>query len=155
MAVKTKHVQRRSLEFADYDQLLEEVRRLSSAPTRQLGNWTLGQICEHVSKAMDMAIDGAPFKAPFFIRWVGPYFKKRVMAQPMTPGFQLPKIARPLLPTNVEDAAGVAMVERSVARLRGTSQRQPHFAFGPMTREEWDHLHLKHAAMHLSFIELA
>jgi len=38
-----------------------------------------------------------------------------------------------------------------VARLQATTKRYPSPAFGPLTLEEWDQLHLRHAELHLSF----
>ena len=60
MTVKTTQVAgRRSLRFSSYQDIVDEARRLSGIPTRQLGNWSLGQICEHLAKGMDMAIEAS------------------------------------------------------------------------------------------------
>jgi hypothetical protein len=148
----TKAQRRRDLHFSSYDELLAEARALASQPTRQLGNWSLGQICEHLAKAMDMAIDGPPYKPSWPLRVLGPFVKKRVITRGMSPGFKLPKNAGTLIPQPAETAAGIAALETAIARLERTPQRLPHFVFGPMTREEWDQLHFRHAELHLSFI---
>jgi hypothetical protein len=153
MTVESAKVQRRrGLHFSNYDELLAEARSLASGPTRQLGNWSLGQICQHLAKAMDMAIDGPPYKPSLLLRVVGPLVKKRVITRGMSPGFKLPKNAGSLIPQAAETAAGLGALETAVARLERTPQRLPHFVFGPMTREEWDQLHFRHAELHLSFI---
>jgi Protein of unknown function (DUF1569) len=153
MAVDTRGVKgRRQLHFADYQELLDDVHLLASCPTRQLGNWSLGQILQHLARAMNMAIDGPPYKPAWILRVLGPFFKKRVISRPMSPGFRLPKNAGALIPAPCDVAAGVAAVEKAVARLQQSPDRKPHFVFGPMTREEWDLLHMRHAEMHLSFI---
>jgi hypothetical protein len=143
---------RRSLRFSSYQQILDEVRKLSGAPTRQLGNWSLGQICEHLAKSMDMAIDGATFKPALYIRLIAPWLKKRMISRPMSPGFSLPKDAAGLLPEEISTAAGLAMLEKAIARQQQTRERQASPVFGPMTVEEWDQLNFRHAEMHLSFI---
>ena len=154
MAVQTGKVKgRRKLNFTSYDELLDCARRLSQSPTRQLGNWSLGQICEHLAAAMDMAIDGAAFKPSLLARWFGPLLKKRFLTRGMPSGFQLPSSAVKLLPSNSESAAGLLALERAIARLNQEPTRTRHAVFGHLTHEEWDQLQLRHAEMHLSFIE--
>jgi hypothetical protein len=153
MAVETKRVVgRRKLHFNSYDDILNDARMLSRVSTRPLGNWSLGQICEHLAKAMDMAIDGATFKPAWYIAIVGRMLKKRFLARPMSPGFQLPKNAGALLPPEISTAAGLAALEKAAARLQQNPTRLPHAIFGPMTKDEWDRLEWNHAAMHLSFV---
>jgi hypothetical protein len=127
MEVDTKRVAgRRKLKFANYDELLADVHELARVETRQLGNWSLGQVCLHLAKGMDTAIDGAPFSPSWLVRLVGPLFKKRVLARGMTPGFRLPQRAGRLLPAETSTAAGIAALERAVERLRRESARLPH-----------------------------
>ncbi|MEX0979336.1 MAG: DUF1569 domain-containing protein [Pirellulales bacterium] len=153
MAVDTRNVKgRRELHFANYGQLLDDVHTLAAGPTRPLGNWSLGQILQHLAKAMNMAIDGPPFKPAWIVRMLGPFFKNRVISRPMSPGFRLPKNGAALIPAESDVAAGVAAIEKAVARLEQNPDRKPHFVFGPMTRDEWDQLQFRHAEMHLSFI---
>jgi hypothetical protein len=143
---------RRKLQFANFEELLADVHDLARVETRQLGNWSLGQVCVHLAKGIDTAIDGAPFSPPWVMRLVGPLFKSRVLARGMTPGFRLPRRAEPLLPAETSTAAGIAALERGVERLCRESARLPHAFFGKLTREEWDALMLRHAELHLGFI---
>lgn len=153
MAVQTKRVAgRRPLSFSGYDEILDDVRRLAGCPTRCLGNWSLGQICDHLAKGMDSALDGVDFRPPWVVRMVAPLLKKRYIRRPMAPGFQLPKHAASLLPPPVSTAEGVAALEKAVARIRQPGPRQRNVIFGPMTREEWDQLMFRHCEMHLSFV---
>ncbi len=153
MAVETKGVVgRRKLHFNSYDDILNDARMLSRVPTRQLGNWSLGQVCDHLAKAMDMAIDGAAFKPAWYIAIGGRLLKKRFLSRPMSPGFQLPKSGGSLLPSEISTAAGLAALEKAAARLQQNPVRVPHAVFGRLTNEEWDRLQCLHSAMHLSFI---
>ncbi len=153
MAVDTKRVAgRRKVHFDNYEQLLADVRDLAGRPTRQLGNWSLGQICHHIAAGLNTAIDGAPFNPPWILRKLGPLFKKRAISRPLSPGFKLPRQAGSLIPQSNDAAEGIAAIEQAVARLDQTPERQPHVIFGSMTSEEWDQFQLRHAEMHLSFI---
>jgi Protein of unknown function (DUF1569) len=153
MAVDTKHVSgRRTLHFNNHEEVLDEARSLSGKPVRQLGNWSLGQICEHLAVATNSAIDGAAFKPSLVVRLVGPFLKKRFMKGPLNPGFQLPKNGAAMIPGPTETAAGIAALEQAVERLKREPTRKPHGVFGPMTADEWDQILLRHAEMHMSFI---
>lgn len=151
--VKAAHVTgRRTLHFNSYEDILADVHQMQACSKHALGNWSLGQICEHLAKAIEYAVDGAPFRAPWIFRMVGPLIKKRIITRPMKPGFQLPKSAVEYLPSQTEDAAGIARLERAIERFRHCDDIKPHSFFGPMTREEYDQLNYRHSEMHLSFV---
>ena len=153
MAVDTKRVSgRRTLHFNNQGEVLDDVRALASKPVKQLGNWSLGQICQHLAVATNSAIDGASFRPSLVVRLVAPFLKKRVIKGPMNPGFQVPQNGAAMIPAPTETAAGIAELERAIDRLGRDSVRKPHGAFGPMTSDEWDQLLLRHAEMHLSFV---
>jgi hypothetical protein len=153
VSVNTKEVRgRRVLRFSSYQDILDEVRDLAGKPTRQLGNWSLGQICEHLAKGMDMAIDGGTFKPSLPVRLVAPFLKKRFLTRGLSPGFKLPKNAANLLPNPANAAGGLAQLEKAIARQQQIRERKAHPVFGPMTIEEWDQMNCRHAEMHLSFI---
>jgi hypothetical protein len=153
MAVKTKGISgRRNVEFSSYQGILDDARYLASRPTRQLGNWSLGEICEHLASAMNMAVDGPPFKPSWLIRIVGPLIKKRYLSRPFKPGFKLPSNATALMPSGADADKGIAALARAIERIQRTIDRKPHPVFGRMTNEEWDRMQYLHSAMHSSFI---
>ena len=153
MSVESKRVRgRRKVRYGSFQAVVDDAHRMAALPHRQLGNWSLGQICQHLAAGMDMAIDGPPFKPGWLLRTIGPFIKKRMITRPMSPGFRFPKTATVLMPGNLDTAAGVAAIEKAVGRLRENRQRKPHVIFGAMTHEEWDQLEFRHCEMHLSFI---
>ena len=92
MSVKTTKVTgRRQLEFQDCQQVLDDVRRLASRPHRQLGNWSLGEICHHLAKGFDMATEPSNAQFPWLLRTLGPYIKRFVISRPFAAGFKAPK----------------------------------------------------------------
>jgi hypothetical protein len=100
-----------------------------------------------------MALDGAQFQPPWFVRMLGRWIKKRMLTQPMRPGIQLPAYAaRYLIPQDeCEMHEALAHLHAAVARSMATTRRHPSPLLGPLTVEEWDQLHLRHAELHLSF----
>jgi hypothetical protein len=153
--VDTAHVSgRRQVRYANHDELLADVERLYAAGYKQLGNWSLGQMCRHLTVAMNMALDGAKVKPALPIRLVARFvFKNKAIAGPMKPGFKLPpKFAGSLIPDTTADADGVAELRTAVRRWNGEPQRHPHAFFGSLTTDEWEKLMLNHAAMHMGFL---
>jgi hypothetical protein len=153
--IKTSQVAgRRRLRFESYGGIVEEVRRLATVPTRQLGNWSLAQICQHLATAMELCTaSGVGFRAPLKTRIVARLFRKALLNGRLPPGFQLPPEAAAVLvrePASVE--AAIAALEQAISGLKQTSQRAPHPVLGSLSASQWDLFHLRHAEMHLSFL---
>jgi hypothetical protein len=154
--IKTAEVSgRRTLHFTTLGEMLEDAECLCAAKhVTALGNWQLGPTLEHLARTIDMSLDGAKFRAPWYVRLLGPLFKKYMLTHPMRPGFKLPQnAAEYLIPTTecpVNES--LAHLRSGVRRLINFTERQPSPAFGRLTCEEWDQLHLRHAELHLSFL---
>lgn len=139
--------------FESFDQVLAEARTLAAAPTRQLGNWSLGQICHHLGIGMQECTSADRlFPVPLWLKLVGPLLRSRVLKRGLPRGFQLPPQAARLLPPPVSVEDGLATLEAGIAALHSTTCRVPHPVFGRMNVDQWNQFHLRHAEMHLSFI---
>jgi hypothetical protein len=146
---------RRALHFNSLEDILAEVDRLASGrEITTLGNWSAGQIFEHVARNMDKCIDGYDHKLPAIMRFIlGLTMKSRLMNEPMAPGFKLPRKAAVELvapATSMED--GLAHIRKAIHRLQTDPNRVPSPFLGPMTREDWDKIHCRHAELHFSFL---
>lgn len=154
MSVSTKKVRnRRTLRFETYDDLSAEVDRLAASPVRCLGNWSFGQNCRHLAVVMNKSIDGFGFRAPWPVRLAASLLKGRILERGLWAGAQLPAIGKELLPDPVEDAAGVSELRTAIARLQRETPMALHPVFGPLTPHDWLRIHLRHAELHLSFVE--
>jgi hypothetical protein len=159
MAVDTAKVRgRRALRFGQLDEILAEADRLAAIRTRSLGNWSLGQVCQHLAGAMHLSIDGAPpdspLKTPIWLRILGRFIKRRILTKGMPAGVKLPVDALPALrPVETDQAAATTNLRAAIGRLAREEGRAPHPILGRLSRAEWDQLHLRHAEMHLSFIQ--
>jgi hypothetical protein len=142
---------RRTLSFSSVAEVMPEVDRLL-AGHRTVGNWNLGQICNHLSDAFRLSIEGFPMRAPWLVRkLIGPVAKRRVFSKGAMPsGVKLPEkfAPRPGL-----DARAEAEALRAAIRLfsAGAGPLAPHPVFGPLTVAEWHRLHCIHCAHHLGF----
>ena len=146
-------VGRRKPHYDNFEDALADAERLASMEVRTLGNWSFGQILKHMSVAVDMMIDGGPFKFPkpvqFILRLL---MKKKMLTQTLSPGFKLPKSANALLPVETSVADGLKLFRTAVQRAATETKRAPHGAFGVMGTGEWDQFQLRHLEMHMSFV---
>ena len=154
MSVDTAKVAgRRTLKFTTLDDILTEVERLNQGKVRAIGNWSPGQVLQHLTVPMTWCLDGAKVTAPWYIRVVGWFMKNRFLVNPMPPGFALPKAtAEYLVPGTTSWQEGLQAIRAAIARLKAEAQRHPSPFLGVLTREQWDQLHCRHSELHLSFL---
>ena len=154
MAIDTTKVQnRRQLHFDKIEDIQTDVENLNRGKIKTLGNWSSGQILKHLSIVMNGSIDGAPTTFAWPLRVLGRMLKKRVLTKGMSPGFQLKrKAADALVPPATSWPEGLDMFRHAIHRQQTESKREPSPFLGPLTREEWNQLHCRHAELHLSFL---
>jgi hypothetical protein len=156
MNINTKQVaNRRDLRFNDLADVLTEAERLSAGPVRSLGNWSAGQVFKHLALSMNNSIDGSSFKAPWWIRLGARMMLGRMLKGKMPAGFKLPESARAeiVADDSITTDEGLHALREAIERQATQTHREPHGAFGRLSREQWEQLHLRHAEMHLSFLE--
>ena len=158
MPVNAKTVEgRRDVSFHTMDDIVSDAEKLvSSSTTRTIGNWPLDKLIMHLSQTVHGSIDGFQSKAPLMIRLIMPFFKSKIInAKELKPGISLPKATIPAAyPDAVSLNAALDDLRRAVQRTQTEKMTANHPAFGKMTHEEWNTLHLRHSEMHLSFAVL-
>jgi len=159
--VNTKTAPRRDTSFATLADIAADLDSLEAAHAAgtltHTGNWTPGQVFEHCALVMRGSLDGFEARAPAPLRLLARLlFKKQSVDtdKPMPAGFKLPRQASSIMPQpgrTFED--GLALLRAQLDRV-GAGQRfeKPSPVLGPLTHEQWDRLHRKHCAMHLSFL---
>lgn len=153
--VNTKKVKgRREVRYESLDDLLEEARQFADAEqVEQLGNWSPGQIYEHLAETMNGSIDGIDFQLPKPAQWLMTLlFKRKFLYDRIPAGFPASKS---MIPDPTSNAAGLELLQQAISRQKATPSRAPHPAFGDIGREPWIAFHLRHAEMHMSFLKLA
>jgi hypothetical protein len=142
---------RRPLKFETLGEVMPDVDRLLEGHTT-VGNWTLGQICNHLSESVMYTIDGFPDKAPWVIRrTIGPILTRRMLRTNRMPeGVRTPKRYQPRPGV---DARAEAEALRASLRLLASNPGPfaEHPFAGPLSRADWDRFHCVHFAHHLSF----
>jgi len=156
--VATDKAERRSLEFATVADLRREIDRLVAADNagtlRTTGNWSAGQVFQHVGDLIRYSYDGFPFKAPLLIRVVGRLLKSRALSRPLPSGLRLRGASRVLIPGDgVATERGAAALRSQLDRIdagKRMTQRSP--IFGGLSHDQWLRLHLRHGALHFGFL---
>ncbi len=141
---------RRTLRFADLDEVMPDVERLLQGHTT-VGRWSLAQICCHLATVMRRVVD-LPASTPSDpSQWVPEEQKRQVLESGLLPE-GLPGPADLMPPESLDDHAEAEGLRQAIAHYRASAGPAiPHRIFGPLTRAEWDRLQLIHCAHHLSF----
>jgi Protein of unknown function (DUF1569) len=143
---------RRTLTFASLEEVMPEVDRLLVGH-RALGNWSLGQICNHLAATIRLSVEGFPTRVPWLIRkTVMPYFRRRVLRDGWMPAGA--PLARNHEPRPGLDARAEAEALRATIHLFATEvgPMAEHPNFGKFSVEEWRRFHCIHSAHHLGFV---
>lgn len=145
---------RRLLKLTTLDAVKRDVDALPLGKVRSLGNWSPGQVYQHIANAMNATIDGFQFTVPWYFRLMGRlFFKNHFIKKGFSPGFQLsPEAAKQLVPPPTDEATGRTALLAAIERLRTESHRTPSPFLGDLTREESDTIQCRHAEHHLSFL---
>ncbi len=149
----------RDLRFESIDEILAEIDRIAKADEQgqlqAVGNWTSGQIMAHVAAWIEYGYDGYPLKpAPWFIGWILRLQVKKYLRDGMPKGAKIPgtpdgTYGADEMPTY--DAA--QRLKRAFTRLKsGEAAKFDNPGFGKMSHDDRVRLNLRHAELHLGFL---
>lgn len=157
--LNTKTVTRRQLKFESIDQVLADVDQIAGAARagalKQLGNWTPGQVMAHLAAWIEYGYDGYPVKTPWFIRMILKFALPGILKNGMKPGVKIPGVSGGTtgqIDQPLDEAA--ERLKKAFMRLKNGEQctfDSP--AFGAMSHDDRIRLNLRHAELHLSFLQ--
>jgi hypothetical protein len=161
MPVETKSVQRRQLRFTTIADILAEAERLAAADRAgaltTLGNWSVGQIFNHIASWASYPYEGFPSqikKPPVILRPIIKLSRGWLLNKGFPPGFRIPDVEGGTVgnePLSTED--GLKKLRAALARLDATPPVHPSPAFGDLTHDEVKQLNMRHAELHLGFLQ--
>ncbi len=159
--VNTRRCRRRLVSYATFEDLRRELDAIEAAHAKgalvALGNHTPGAILAHVALGMRSSFEGFPTRAPLWIRVLGPLVKHRVLSRPFVPGFKLSRnVDAKVWDSSVTFEDGMMQLRKQLERVSAPGARPtaPHPFFGPLTPDEWRAYQLRHAELHLSFLQV-
>ena len=159
--VNTKAARRRLVAYSSLSELWEDLNKIERShrggTLRKLGNHGGGANFAHIAMVMKGSFDGFAVRPALLLRILGRMMKKRLLSRPFQPGFNLSKNAESAAwDDSVTFDAGLAMLREQVTRVGkvGAVPGVAHPFFGNMTVKEWQVYYLRHAELHLSFLQL-
>lgn len=159
----TPHTERntfRKLEFESIAACRAELQRVLEADAagtlQAVGNWTPGQILAHIAAWIEYGYEGYPLKkVPFFVQWLLRLKFKQILRSGMSPGVRIPGVQGGT--TGADDMSTTVAYERlqhALDRLeKGEEATYVSPAFGDMSHEQRVALNLRHAELHLGFLQ--
>jgi hypothetical protein len=146
----TATIQRRKLNYTNVDAVIADVQSLRKGYT-QNGNWTLPQICWHLSTVIERTGHPATEPATPDQQKRRPMFEQ-ILATGLLPAGRIDAPETVLPPANCDDAA----IDAFLATLRKLAvypeKTASHRLFGPMTADQYKRQSLIHCAHHLSHL---
>lgn len=146
---------RRELILKNLDEAVQECRRLYESGYEAEGNWSLGQICNHIRLTMESNMRGYPKWMTAMGYPLRPILRKfaltRLLAGRSINGVRTAGIYVP--DSELNDEVELKLFEQCVENfINSTDQLHAHPGFGNMPRDQFNHFHAAHAAHHLSFL---
>lgn len=147
---------RRQVEYHCFNCLRKELDQLEAAGEENItttGDWTPGQIVQHVGEVVTRSIDGFDFKTPLFVRMMRPLLRAKLKGKALPSGVKLKGGSAALVPpasTKLSDAIAHMRKELDRAEQQKMSADSP--IFGRMTHADWVDMHCRHAELHFSFM---
>jgi hypothetical protein len=136
---------------------LQTLDRLMEEKPATLGDWDLYQILIHCAQSVEFSMSGFPeHKPPIFKNTIGSLaFSAFSQKGEMTHGLSEIIPGAPLIPTSEDSASAYIRFRESMVRFRSYSGTlAQHFAYGQLTKLEYERAHAMHFYNHLLEIEL-
>jgi len=144
---------RRELSFAGLDEVMPDVERLLAGHAT-VGQWSLGQICNHLATAFHLLMDGRSDSVPVTSTEED---RASILRMRFFRGNRFPEGKTAPVPALVpnaglDDREEADTLRRAIDRFSAATGPFPAHPFlGPMTKDEWVRFHCIHAAHHLGF----
>jgi|ERR1043165_9724714 hypothetical protein len=159
--INTKSVQIRRLRFNTIAELQAEADRLAAAhragKIKQLGNWTTGQVFNHLASWASYPYDGYPQqlgKPPWFIRFILNLKRKTYLYKGMPQGVRIPGLKEGTMATEIIGIEeGYSKLQSALKRLDAAPPTINNPIFGPLTHEDWKRINMRHAELHMGFLQ--
>ena len=154
--IDTRQAARRSLHFTSLPQIVDDAETVLDGPHHTTGNWTAGQIIDHVAGLIDLSNgETESFEVPLPVKLFGRGLKLiGAHRKPFKPGLKPPpSVWQKLAPAaEISEADGLARLKHAVGVASRSPMTTPSPLFGKLSHEDWVILHCRHAELHFSFM---
>jgi len=145
----------RGLKLANLDEALFEIDLIEANPPVEMQQeWTLYKVLHHLAQSCEYSMTGYPELQPAAVQAVAKLvFDTYVDQGFMTHDLGAPVPGAPAIPDSGLLAPAFARLRRAIYSFQAfTGELHPHFAYGELTREEWELAHSFHMADHFTFL---
>lgn len=144
----------RKLVLTSFAQALLELERLAALPKlRQAAKWSWAQTLNHCAQSIEFSMTGFPApKSAFFQHTIGATaFNVFAARGRMSHDLSEPIPGAPALQADADAVAAMARLRNAVANfLAFDKPLQAHFAYGQLSKAEYEQAHAMHLANHFS-----
>jgi hypothetical protein len=161
MLIDTKTAARRKLRFNSIDDLRKDLdaieRSHAAGKLTRTGNWTEGEIFTHLAAFINFGYDGYPkaISPPWLLSvlFIRPR-KSKWLREGLPAGVRIPRTERGTVGMeNVPFDEGLKRFRAALDRLEKTPPPIESPAFGPMAYQDKVGFALRHAELHLGFLQ--
>src|SRR5436309_15260737 len=108
----------RRLDFADFSEALAEIDRLHLGGYTKLGQWDLGQTCDHLTFFALGSLDGPNYKVPWLFKVLfGRLVIRRILKKRMMKS-GIPTPQKPLPEPDGDEPAAIDRFKQTIKRLQ-------------------------------------
>lgn len=161
--VDTSKAEHRTLRFTGFGDLRRELDAIETAhragTLRTTGNWTAGQVFGHVGSWMSYPYEGYPDSVghpPWIVRTIVRIFmRNRFFNGVMPAGVKIPGVQGGTVgqePVSFEE--GMDRLRQSIDRMERQPPTTKNPLFGELSTADWMNLNLRHAELHLGFLQV-
>ncbi len=132
---------RRTVRFATLDEALKDARSLLRSGYDRAGNWSLGQVGNHLTGGIEITLNGYGSWIPVFLQraFIATYFRLFFLGRiGNTLGMRMPTGEPQKIP--IDDEVGLERLTAAIGAVKEADA--PH----------WTRMHLWHCEHHLSFL---
>ena len=150
------NAKRRDLKFQSLSEVMPDVDRLLERGYTSVGNWTLGEVCNHLALMIQGSVEGFQYRAPWPLRkFVAPFVFRSLLKNRAMP--ECIKVSKSMLPkSNLDDRAEAEALRATIGYYQmQTGEPAEHPFFGKISAADWRSIHEIHCSHHLSFLQPA
>jgi hypothetical protein len=143
-----------TMNLSSFAEAMLFVDRLKSGKAKIPGDWSVAQMLEHAAQSIEYSIKGYPeSKSRLFQStlgsWAFSHFKSRGK---MSHSLTEPIPGAPALQANDIGKAAERLRLAIISFTDFSGKLQPHFAYGDLSKDEYQQAHLMHLANHFSVV---
>ncbi|XDD52066.1 DUF1569 domain-containing protein [Leptospira sp. WS92.C1] len=149
----------KGLIYISLNQTMEELKTLEKSNLiLGYGTWDAGKVFLHCAQSIEYSIQGYPEnKSAIFQNTIGKLiFLKFASSQKMSHDLEAPIPGANTIHTNTNWKKSLLILQETILKFQAYEGKlKPHFAYGNLSKEEYDLAHAMHIANHFSFLTVS